>query len=344
MGSMSAPDAAPLPRLGEVFFDVRGESRTMRLSWYADTGIAVFSIWQGGTCTGTFRLPIADLARMVDALRAGPPGRAQAAQAPRPTRARGRVGRAIGVHSADDEINTGETAVTPFSREAGTLSADQPPGLVDEPTGVYPGPVPRGARRSDPGTAGHSRQPRGESHSAGRPPSASRRAGGTGPGYGAESLPDFGPRGGALPADEGDYGYQPSHGEGAEGYGDEDIRRYGSGRTDRYPGEPGHRHRGEADYGYAGEGDRYRDESDPGYREGSHRAYHSGGYPDESLARPYVPASAGMDAGSAEDWPDDESVPGGLSNAGSPPPDSFPYGPPPRRRAPRHRDRDPGRD
>src|SRR6185437_14525077 len=56
MGSMSASDAAPLPRLGEVFFDVRGSSRSMRLSWYADTGIAVFSIWQGGTCTGTFRL------------------------------------------------------------------------------------------------------------------------------------------------------------------------------------------------------------------------------------------------------------------------------------------------
>src|SRR4029077_4434217 len=74
MGSMSASDAAPLPRLGEVFFDVRGESRTMRLSWYADNGVAVFSIWQGGTCTGTFRLPIADLPRMVEALRRGPHG------------------------------------------------------------------------------------------------------------------------------------------------------------------------------------------------------------------------------------------------------------------------------
>jgi hypothetical protein len=74
MGCMSASDAAPLPRLGEVFFDVRGESRTMRLSWYADTGVAVFSIWQGGTCTGTFRLPIADLPRMVEALQRGPHG------------------------------------------------------------------------------------------------------------------------------------------------------------------------------------------------------------------------------------------------------------------------------
>src|SRR3974390_989544 len=74
MGSMSASDAAPLPRLGEVYFDVRGESRSMRLSWYADTGVAVFSIWQGGTCTGTFRLPIADLPRMVQTLQRGPDG------------------------------------------------------------------------------------------------------------------------------------------------------------------------------------------------------------------------------------------------------------------------------
>src|ERR1700733_10266417 len=71
MGSMSASDAAPLPRLGEVFFDVRGSSRSMRLSWYANTGIAVFSIWQGGTCTGTFRLPLDELSRMVNALSQG---------------------------------------------------------------------------------------------------------------------------------------------------------------------------------------------------------------------------------------------------------------------------------
>jgi hypothetical protein len=76
MGTMSASDAAPLPRLGEVFFDMRGDSRTMRVSWYADTGVAVFSIWQGDTCTGTFRLPIPELPRMVEALTKGPPGQA----------------------------------------------------------------------------------------------------------------------------------------------------------------------------------------------------------------------------------------------------------------------------
>src|SRR5580658_5839258 len=77
MGSMSASDAAPLPRLGEVFFDVRGSSRSMRLSWYADTGISVFSIWQGGTCTGTFRLPREELPRLIESLRRGMHGAEQ---------------------------------------------------------------------------------------------------------------------------------------------------------------------------------------------------------------------------------------------------------------------------
>jgi len=78
---MSASDAAPLPRLGEVFFDVRGNSRSMRLSWYADTGVAVFSIWQGGRCTGTFRLPIDDLPRMIEILQRGPDRRRPRLQA-----------------------------------------------------------------------------------------------------------------------------------------------------------------------------------------------------------------------------------------------------------------------
>jgi hypothetical protein len=69
---MPSYDAAPLPRLGEVFFDVRGHSRSMRLSWYGDTGVAVLSIWQGDRCSGTFRLPADELSRMVDTLQRGP--------------------------------------------------------------------------------------------------------------------------------------------------------------------------------------------------------------------------------------------------------------------------------
>lgn len=69
---MAESDAAPLPREGEIFFDVRGDARSMRLSWYADSRVAVFSIWQGDRCTGTFRLPFGDLARMAETLQRGP--------------------------------------------------------------------------------------------------------------------------------------------------------------------------------------------------------------------------------------------------------------------------------
>src|SRR5215470_11720090 len=73
MGSMSTTEPAPLPRLGEVFFDVRSTARSLRISWYSDTGVAVLSIWQGGTCTGSFRLPMGDVPRLIAALQAGPP-------------------------------------------------------------------------------------------------------------------------------------------------------------------------------------------------------------------------------------------------------------------------------
>ena len=133
MGSMSASDAAPLPRLGEVFFDVRGDSRSMRLSWYADTGVAVFSIWQGGTCTGTFRLPMDDLDRMIEALRRGPQGQ--------------RAGRREAPGEAGPEVPPGRAAngAAPAGRnpEEGqaTVVMRMPAG-----SGAPPGQRPRAAR------------------------------------------------------------------------------------------------------------------------------------------------------------------------------------------------------
>jgi hypothetical protein len=119
MGGMSASDAAPLPRLGEVFFDVRGDSRSMRLSWYADTGVAVLSIWQGGMCTGTFRLAIADLPRMVETLQRGPRGQRQEwdpeapgevfAQVPRVAAGQGQAGEPLaGQHRPDHAAEQAE--------------------------------------------------------------------------------------------------------------------------------------------------------------------------------------------------------------------------------------------
>jgi len=150
MGSMSASDAAPLPRLGEVYFDVRGESRSMRLSWYADTGVAVFSIWQGGTCTGTFRLPIADLPRMVEALQRGPHGDAgdPAAEQP-PTRAGAGPGRGPGSSPLGEGTDTGQPTaafrppdvepVTGMAPAAGYYYGDDPLATHPTPSGPYRG-------------------------------------------------------------------------------------------------------------------------------------------------------------------------------------------------------------
>ena len=176
MGSMSASDAAPLPRLGEVFFDVRGESRTMRLSWYADTGVAVFSIWQGGTCTGTFRLPIADLPRMVEALRRGPHGHDDqvtggqpGSREPRRPVAPAPPGPAAPSRPEllDRDIETGQTTAAVHAPQAGPdqtgyLAGPDQTGYLagPEPPGYQAGPEPPGYRAEPPApTGGYRDQP-----------------------------------------------------------------------------------------------------------------------------------------------------------------------------------------
>jgi hypothetical protein len=104
----------------------------MRLSWYADTGVAVFSIWQGGTCTGTFRLPMADLPRMVEALRRGPHGDA---------------------HAPADQLDSPRGVPRPHGRPGSQDTTGQP-GIP----GHGPGQYGRADYRSgdyDPGAGGH---------------------------------------------------------------------------------------------------------------------------------------------------------------------------------------------
>jgi hypothetical protein len=130
---MSASDAAPLPRLGEVFFDVRGESRTMRLSWYADTDVAVFSIWQGGKCTGTFRLPMDDLGRMIEILRRGPDrrsGRGAVERGPRPSVANEAAygGDNTVIHAAEAQNRAGQHGTGDFSSRDFGPPGDHGPG------------------------------------------------------------------------------------------------------------------------------------------------------------------------------------------------------------------------
>jgi hypothetical protein len=69
-------EVLPMPTVGDVFTDVRGGGRTMRVSQHADRGVVVVSFWAGELCRSSFRLSIADAARLAALIGEvpGPPG------------------------------------------------------------------------------------------------------------------------------------------------------------------------------------------------------------------------------------------------------------------------------
>jgi hypothetical protein len=60
-----------LPSSGEVFFDPRGEGRTLRVSWHHADGLVVLSLWHDTVCVGSFRLDAGDVPALVGALVSG---------------------------------------------------------------------------------------------------------------------------------------------------------------------------------------------------------------------------------------------------------------------------------
>jgi hypothetical protein len=332
MGSMSASDAAPLPRLGEVYFDVRGESRSMRLSWYADTGVAVFSIWQGGTCTGTFRLPIADLPRMVQALQRGPDGDTGG---PVPQPATGQSRRGSTVRDPQPPAPAGGY------REGRRASAHRSSPYGDEPhTGVY--------REDDPGYSGgrggYEPEPAGP-YPDDSLPGAYRDDSAPEP-YRDDSLPESG----AAYHDDGDYQPDPAGPYPGGRHG-----RYEPEPTAEYPGagysdEPTGVYRGDLlheDYDDEQDGrypaDGYpADPLDAEYPTGPSEPDYPGAAdphdtpvpsrnPGYSAARPYVRPSQ-RDAGPSPAERAHEPRPSRGRREAEPPPGSFPYGQPPSER------------
>lgn len=233
----------------------------MRLSWYADTGVAVFSIWQAGMCTGTFRLPIGDLSRMIEILERGPSpqgrGRAPVSGGRRgPERGRGEYGQypaevdEIGLlDSPAGSGGQGGYAGADYTAEYGGTGQyaqggyDGRPAAGDRGTGdrgASAGPGPDGGTADYPaadyGSAGYG-DPGHEQASYG---DASHR----GPAYGAERPRD---------ADYGAAGYEPadygagepdgrgaaaydynSAGYGRGGYAEDDAVRRGGAASDDY--------------------------------------------------------------------------------------------------------------
>lgn len=61
-----------MPRVTDVFADVRGDDRTMRISLHrdrnGDPSAVVVSLWLGPLCRGSFRMAPDDLDRMMATL------------------------------------------------------------------------------------------------------------------------------------------------------------------------------------------------------------------------------------------------------------------------------------
>lgn len=58
----------PMPTVGDVFTDVRGDDRRMRVSYHEDPGVVVVSLWADTVCRGTFRLAARDVTRLAAVL------------------------------------------------------------------------------------------------------------------------------------------------------------------------------------------------------------------------------------------------------------------------------------
>ncbi|RSM41506.1 hypothetical protein DMB66_55880 [Actinoplanes sp. ATCC 53533] len=58
-------EVLPMPTVGDVFLDVRGDDRTMRVSYHQDREVVVVSLWAGAACRGSFRLAADDAGRLV---------------------------------------------------------------------------------------------------------------------------------------------------------------------------------------------------------------------------------------------------------------------------------------
>jgi hypothetical protein len=53
------------------FSDTRSPFRRMAVSNHPEAGLVVLSLWTGDTCTATFRVPMADAARLISSLADG---------------------------------------------------------------------------------------------------------------------------------------------------------------------------------------------------------------------------------------------------------------------------------
>jgi hypothetical protein len=63
--------ARPLPVVGSIFLDARGDDRVLRVSWHSEADLVVLSLWRDNVCAATFRLSVDEVPALIQLLRAG---------------------------------------------------------------------------------------------------------------------------------------------------------------------------------------------------------------------------------------------------------------------------------
>lgn len=61
----------PLPRAGSIFPDLRGDDRSLRVSWHRESQVVVLSLWRDNLCVGTFRVGADEVPDLIASLRDG---------------------------------------------------------------------------------------------------------------------------------------------------------------------------------------------------------------------------------------------------------------------------------
>jgi len=63
--------ARPLPELGSIFLDPRGNDRALRVSWHSESDLVVLSLWRDNVCAASFRLAVDEAPKLIEMRRAG---------------------------------------------------------------------------------------------------------------------------------------------------------------------------------------------------------------------------------------------------------------------------------
>jgi hypothetical protein len=61
----------PLPAVGSIFLDARGDERALRVSWHPEADLVVLSLWRDNVCAASFRLAVDEVPGLIELLREG---------------------------------------------------------------------------------------------------------------------------------------------------------------------------------------------------------------------------------------------------------------------------------